>query len=335
MRWLCMVAIANVLTFGCGPSDDTGVRPDGGGGSEQSADAASCGVEQQTIEATNPAPDMLIVLDRSGSMNESIDGGWFSPSKWRVMRDALKTVTLANQQAIRFGLKMFPSNNGCDVGAGMPVGIDLGQSSAIVDAMNDSGAGGDTPAQLGLQRALAIYQAAPASTGARYVLFATDGFPNCADSEEEAETATIDAVEALADAGIKSFVVGFGSSVTANPGFLDQVAMAGLVPRPNGPPHFYPANNEAQLKQALQQIAGGVAVPSCSFTLDELPPVPDLVSVSIDDTAVPRDPDHVEGWDYHPDMSTITFFGSYCTMVESGGATNVEFLYGCPGPMVE
>jgi hypothetical protein len=50
---------------------------------------------------------------------------------------------------------------------------------------------------------------------------------------------------------------------------------------------------------------------------------------------VPRDPSHTNGWDYHPDDMTITFFGSYCTQIEGGSFAGVEFIYGCPGPVVD
>jgi hypothetical protein len=32
---------------------------------------------------------------------------------------------------------------------------------------------------------------------------------------------------------------------------------------------------------------------------------------------------------------TITFFGSYCEQIESGTVTEVSFVPGCPGPVVD
>jgi hypothetical protein len=49
---------------------------------------------------------------------------------------------------------------------------------------------------------------------------------------------------------------------------------------------------------------------------------------------VPRSPSHGDGWDYSPNAMTITFFGSYCTSITMGAMTNVSFVYGCPGPVI-
>jgi hypothetical protein len=44
---------------------------------------------------------------------------------------------------------------------------------------------------------------------------------------------------------------------------------------------------------------------------------------------------HTNGWDYHPDAMTITFFGSYCDQIMNGAVGNVSFSYGCPGPVID
>ena len=115
---------------------------------------------------------------------------------------------------------------------------------------------------------------------------------------------------------------------------LNDAALAGLEPKPGGPPHYYAADDAATLEAALTTIAGGIIIPSCSFELVSLPPVPSDVAVYFDGVAVPRNPNHGDGWDYYPDAGTITFFGSYCTTLESGQVTDVSFIFGCPGPVV-
>jgi hypothetical protein len=77
-----------------------------------------------------------------------------------------------------------------------------------------------------------------------------------------------------------------------------------------------------------------VIVPSCVFHLASLPPDPDNVTVTINGTAVPRSTMHTDGWDYYPDAMTITFFGGTCQTIKSGATTNVSFVYGCPGPVI-
>ena len=75
-------------------------------------------------------------------------------------------------------------------------------------------------------------------------------------------------------------------------------------------------------------------MPSCSYQLASAPPVPDDVTVTLNGMVVPRSPSHTDGWDYHPDAMTITFFGSYCAAITSGSIANVSFVYGCPGPVI-
>jgi hypothetical protein len=69
--------------------------------------------------------------------------------------------------------------------------------------------------------------------------------------------------------------------------------------------------------------------------LASAPPDPNLVTVTADGVPVPRSPSQADGWDYYPDDSTITFFGSYCTDIESGAISSVNFIFGCPGPIAE
>lgn len=76
-------------------------------------------------------------------------------------------------------------------------------------------------------------------------------------------------------------------------------------------------------------------VPSCSYHLATVPPVPDDVTVTLNGQPVPRSTLHTNGWDYHPDAMTITFFGTFCGDIMSGAVGNVAFAYGCPGPVID
>ncbi len=345
LAWIALIGL------GCGPSsgstDDDGDNGnngvDGGGGTNGGADAGSCGAQQENIEIINlgPPPDMLIVLDRSGSMLEAATlFPPFGPSKWSIMKNALQGITEDYDQKIRFGMSVFPTDNACGVAPGAAVGIAIDNAGPIASAMAVAPSNEAlTPAHLALTEALAIYESIPVNPDGRFVLFATDGIPNCGGNPPSNEVATnaetLAAVENLADAGIKTFVLGFGQIFGLDTQLLNDAALAGGVPKPGGPPHYYQASNATELEQALNEIAGGIIVPSCSFALTEEPSDPDLVTVTMDGTAVPRDASHQDGWDYYPDSSTITFFGGYCSMIEVGSSSEVEFLYGCAGPVIE
>ncbi len=308
---------------------------------EASTDAANCGAQTEPIELINlgDPPDLLIVLDRSGSMMFPPGIDPTQPTKWNMMKDALRTVLQARERNIRFGLLMFPSDDDCGVDPGLDVGIDINHADEIITALNSTSPVGSTPAHFALQEALESYRGLSVNEAGRYVLFATDGVPNCGGDpptdEVETQAETLAGVEALAQEGIHTFVLGFGGLLGLDPDLLNDCAQAGQEPRPNGPPYFYHADDAASLQAALDQIAGGIIVPSCSYALASQPPVPEDVAAYFDGTAVPRDPNHNNGWDYYPDDSTITFFGSYCDAIESGQVQNVSFIFGCPGPVVE
>lgn len=336
-----------VAAVACGPTpQDHGPGTDatpGDDAADPPSDAdlpesdATCGAQSEDIGLVNlgDPPDLLIVLDRSGSMSSPIPT--FPPNftpKWNIMRDALKSLVMQTQDNIRYGLMEFPTNDDCAVTSALRVPIDLGQSPEINMYFANRSPNGNTPADAALRAALAHYQSIPVNPEGRYVLFATDGEPNCTTPEGAAAPNTVAAVQALAAAGIKTYVLGFGGGFVTGT-VLNDAALAGQVPRPGGPPHYYAANNAAELQTVLGQIAGGVIVPSCSYQLASLPPVPDDVTVTLNGQPVPRSTLHTNGWDYHPDAHTITFFGSYCDDITSGAVGNVAFAYGCPGPVID
>lgn len=300
---------------------------------------ASCGAQNTPIAVENlgDPPDLLIVLDRSGSMSSPIP--MFPPNftpKWDIMRNAINSLAGEFQDNIRLGLAEFPTNDDCavDAGSAVRVPVDLNQAPEIMSYFSSRQPNGNTPAMLGLQAALTYYNGIPVNPAGRYVLFATDGEPNCTTDAATAAQQTVAAVQALAGAGIRTYVLGFGGGF-ADDSVLNNSAIAGQVPRAGGPPHYYAANNATELQNVLDQIAGGIVVPSCSYALASAPPNPDDVTVTLDGVVVPRSTQHTNGWDYYPDSMTITFFGTYCQQITSGAVANVSFVYGCPGPVID
>jgi hypothetical protein len=349
-------AIATLL-IACGPPKSGAGGGGGGGGDDMPApdgnngggdidadttpvDSSSCGAQMSNIGVVNlgDPPDLLVVLDRSGSM--SSPPSTFPPvftSKWQTMKTSLTGVVNAKQQQIKFGLLEFPSddNPGCSAVATPKVNIGLGAGPGFTGYFGSRSPGGNTPAHVGLTSALTYFNSIPVNTAGRYVLFATDGLPNClnADPNTASEAATVAAVTALKNAGIKTFVLGFGGGFGTTPQVLNDAAVAGGLPKP-GATKFYEATSQAELDQALAAIAGGIIVPSCSFALATAPPDPNAVTVTINGTPVPRSPSHGNGWDYSPNAMTITFFGTYCSSIMQGAMSNVSFVYGCPGPVI-
>src|SRR5262249_43227961 len=109
---------------------------------------------------------------------------------------------------------------------------------------------------------------------------------------------------------------------------LNEMAMRGGEPRSGGPPFFYPVNSQSDFENAIGSIAAGII--SCNFDLTMRPPDPDLVTITANGQTVPRDPMHMNGWDFGASMMSIQFYGSYCQNLRTGMITEVRAVFGCP-----
>jgi hypothetical protein len=334
---LALSTLAALLAAACtggvtsnGVSDDGGLGGGGGGGggNNEFTDAAICDQTVPiTVTQTVKKPDMLLVVDKSGSMKDPLGGG--TTSKMDVMKQAMATVLPGENANINFGLSTYPPDDAC--GAGQVIsGIAPNNAANVVSLINAVLPKGSTPTHLSLDSARAYFGTIAVNPDGRYVLLATDGLPNCNGASDNPSNAlTIAAAKALAQVGIKTFVIGFGDVAVADPAFLKQLAQAG------GTTDFFAANSPQQLQQALTQISGTVTQASCSFELASAPQDPAKLGVTLDGTAVPRDPAHQTGWDYDPATNSITFYGATCASIQNGTGANVGVDYGCGSVIIE
>jgi hypothetical protein len=324
--------MAVALLAACGPSTLDPQDPGGGpGDDDEFQDPPTC--EQSVpimLTSTEEPPDVLLVVDKSGSMAEPLDLSF--QMKWDVMKGALRTLVEGHDLVIHFGLALYPTGDACAAGQ-VSVDIAPDNSGPIVGALDGIFLpDGATPTHTTLDAARTYFAGRPMNPNGRYVVVATDGEPNCgpAGEDDPTETQSVSAVTALAAAGIKTYVIGFGAGLgAANPQLLTDMAVAG------GTTMYYQANSPADLAMALNDISGQVIVPSCSFTLTTEPENPDRLAVSFNGTPVPRSPSHATGWDYDAASNSITFYGASCDELQSGAVTEVHVDYGCGGPVVD
>lgn len=226
-------------------------------------------------------PVLFIVQDKSGSMAKAPDGSTASgsnPSKWSIAQTVVPSLATQFGNRFRFGAEMFPHDTttfNCTTGT-VVSGISY-SSSGVSSAYANAIPGGGTPTAASLLTAKSYLQGQALTTPA-YVLLITDGLPNCntaLDANTCApttpgcgptpaqstcalgskdcldSTATVNAASSLNAAGIKVFVVGFDSTLTAgnNKAVLDAIASAG------GTSSAYVASNQSQLQSVLNTIA--------------------------------------------------------------------------------
>jgi hypothetical protein len=278
-----------------------------------------CGGELYSADSV--PPNLLIVLDRSGSMNDEIGGD----SKWNIARNAIYNFFSTYAGQIRFGLSLYPgTDQSCDQGMTcgpgfLTVPIGPGTEPAIEAYLMGAGTCSfrtPTAEELGI---LIDYPGLEDTMRANYILLITDGMANCEDP--------VPVVTALRNQmpEIKTFVVGFGGEV--DPQQLTDMAVAGGTERA-GTPAYYQADDAASLRNAFATIAGSVL--SCEYTLSAVPPDPDQLYVFLDGRLVARDPMHGGGWDHETGTNRLTFYGATCDDLQSGRVTDLVIVYGCP-----
>jgi hypothetical protein len=317
---------------GAGSGAGGGVTLAGSGGGGGAGGAAECG--RETFDVAPVPVDILLVLDRSASMEDDPAGGSTTPSKWEILVPSLEQAITATNATISWGLKVLPEGEatGECTAASFPAHIlvpiaanDATVMNQAISALTDHGDG--TPTGDAINNAV-TYLDTVQDGHAKYLLLATDGDPSCPSSNATAFAVT--AVTDAATAGYKTFVIGVASKASSVKN-LNSLAVAGLEPAmPSDPTatQFYLASDQATLVTALQSIT--VAAATCIFPLSSAPPNPDHVQVSVGSTIIMKDPTNQDGWDYTgPDMTSIELYGAACDMVKSSGVSTVKVIFGC------
>jgi hypothetical protein len=305
------------------------------------------------------APNIYFVLDRSGSMAQS--NKW---TNIQIVLQKL-IIALGPRASIGAAVFPNPSQNGCSTGVQVfgtrrgdaPAGTPGPTEAALITILSRIPAAGGTPTAPTLSSLLPMLKALPGKT---FVVLATDGGPNCnanancgadqctynientpncspsganccADPSADVRSAcldgqpTIDAVKAIADAGIPVYVVGVpGSAPYAT--LLDQLAQAGGAARA-GEPQYYAIGSadQAAFMATLSSIAAKITA-SCTLDLGTLPPDPSLINVFLDEQVLPQA--GADGWTL--DGTTVTIQGASCQKILSGNVLDVRVVAGCP-----
>jgi hypothetical protein len=355
-----------------------GTSGSGGASTGMAGEGGGCG--KTDLAAEPPAVSVLVLVDKSSSMNVTPTG--FTEDKWTALGSALGQALDAAAASVAFGLDFYPFGDDrdpmapldyCEMPTTSEILVPIGPGTTTVplidEALSAYQPAGATPTAAALARALDYFTAGAGAdiAGDRYVLLATDGGPNC-NSELECdidactlnmdglncggqnccdasldadgplscldEDETVLAVAALADAGVRTFVVGIPGT-SAYGATLDAMAVAGLAENPAAPPSYYRVESMGGtegLAEVLTRITRGV-IRSCRLQLTSTPSDPDyegLLNVEIDGQDVPQMGD--DGWvvDRTTDPPTIVLKGATCALIETQGAEQVSITYGCP-----
>jgi len=308
-------------------------------------DDANCGINSSST--TRQRVDVLLVLDRSSSMDYSIKedcyctttgtmgGGVCSDTtncstRWNAIKPAMSTA-LSDSKYVNWGLKFFSSPNttsNCIVNNTIEVPLPTTDAMAAQSAADVQTQITNAKLSLSTPTAAALtvattYLKTVTDANKKVILLATDGEPNCGGSPANINTDDVtgasNAAAAALAAGFPVYVVGIGPTVSN----LTQMAKAG------GTTDYYPATSPQQLTDALSSISKIVG--SCSFTVTTPPKDqdPNNVAVYVNKEQVPQDPNN--GWTYGATSQDIELKGSYCDNIMAGQDTTVQILFGCKG----
>ncbi|TNE43632.1 MAG: VWA domain-containing protein [Deltaproteobacteria bacterium] len=206
----------------------------------------------QQAEAACDSPDLLIVLDRSCSMNGR---------NWSSAVSAVNSITTSYRNKLRFGLETFQSS------ASINYGIDrcirdgsrcYSNLQSVLRGIRPSG-GTNLRSAIDVARShlTSIRNSDRVKNRKRSVMFITDGRASCADSNVRTLLSTL---------GVKTFVIGFGSGVDSR--CLNNMATAGGTAR-SGSRKYYQADNSSELNAAMTAIANAASAEVCNNSDDD------------------------------------------------------------------
>lgn len=329
------------------PSEDSLINVDGvGQGNGENPPNNICQSYEAVSQSTPPL--ILILLDQSGSMTQTISGD--AQSRWSYARPAVVDLVKTWENQAEFGfigypLQPLPANSDSDpsttCNAQLKVAPALVQGSAIEASIPETIASrGHTPTRQALVAAYAELSKAEHNDKNKYVVLVTDGMANCKDIGPDDPTngrlyyheETADAVTTLREIGVKTHVVGYGieglksTQWQPNAGDLvfeaeklaDAMALAGGTEK-----HIKAKGSD--LADILSGITASAA--PCSFELNESPEEgPEFVRVTIDDTDYPLD----DEWTLEGDKTiALREDGEACGVLRDGAEHNVKIQVEC------
>ena len=274
-------------TQGCAEGASCNVRgrcvPDvGTGGTGGTGNTNGC--QSVTITPTRSIPNVMFLVDQSGSMTASVCAPagvdacpMNPPNRWVAAHDAITTIVADLESVVRFGLTTYHSDGGGSVPSQCPiletqVGIALDNFSAIdADYAASFPGGGDTPTGESINAVVNVIKGASLpNDGPTIIVLATDGEPDtCA--VPNPQTGQPEAVQAAIDSyneNIELFILSVGDDVGEE--HLQDMANVGVglaEDGSQGDATFWVGLNPDELVEAFREIIGQNI--SCDIQMDK------------------------------------------------------------------
>lgn len=304
----------------------------------------STGCQSVQVTPTRSTPNVMFLVDQSGSMTASFGG----QNRWEAAHGAITGIVSSLDSIVRFGLTTYTSDDGnnnppCPR---LPTQVDFAfnNSGTIGDSMVYSPTyptadGDETPTGESLDALVSSIQASPPpADGPTIIVLATDGEPDtCAvPNPQDGQPESVAAATAAHAAGIDVFILSVGDQVGA--AHLQDMANVGIGLAENGSQGnapFWVGNNPQELEDAFNEIIGESI--SCEVQIDK--PFDDKEKACND----PESDVRLNGtplscpsdWRVKPGADDIIeLVGSACDTFKSGAATFTA-VFPCGAIVVE
>ncbi|HWJ56612.1 MAG TPA: vWA domain-containing protein [Vicinamibacterales bacterium] len=338
------------ISTGGGGIGNFGGTTSGQGGLTGQGGNMACGAVPKS--SAKLPPDILIVLDASGSMNDDATNtscgnmGCGATSKWALMTPAINQVVTDTQAEVNWGLKFFADSGSCGVNNNAAVPVAVNNSAAIGTAImgrtsaNGGVSNGSSTPTRSAENAAVTYLNGLAQTdqNPKFIVLATDGLPNCPASgnmNNDDSTGAVAAVTAAKTAGYPTFVVGIATAGGTAETTLNSMAAAGGYPQMGAATQFYAVTDTAGFANVLRTLVG--VATTCQYSIPP-PPTNDGTTSREDikvtggsgtnDPEIPQDANN--GWTYTDNTHTsVTLHGSSCDAVMAGTITTVTIIFNC------
>jgi hypothetical protein len=351
LRRLAVVVVAMVACGRTEPlrymSDYDPTLMDGGmsldGGEADAGHVVACfpGV----ISLMPAIPKVMFVLDRSDSMS-SLFG---TTTRWQALSGALNVVLPPVDQTMEIGALIFPSDSfaACSVASSPAITPALGNVDTLLNLIHNTRPAGHTPTAVALNVAGGSILSDRAATGARAMVLATDGAPNCNSSLDPRtcncggvgcgvgadcldDVRTIESIRGLAQQNLPTYVIGIQDMPGVLTDVLNQMALAGGRPKP-GSQSYYAVTSQPELEVALTTIRNQVG--ACVFLTTSVPDAQGSLQLTVNGTVVPFDPTSTDGWSWtNRDNGELEIFGAPCARLTSLGNAMVQATIQCAVP---
>jgi hypothetical protein len=342
MRFLFFFANL-VLLASCGARTELWAPEIQEAGADSQVDATMpVGCVPGDIPLTVATPEVLFVLDRSGSMSTPFDG---PQTRWQTLTSALAATLPAVDTSMAIGGYIFPSttsSNDCSVPSAANLVPAKGNVQSLLSIMQSMKPGGETPTADAIQGASALLLSERAATTARALVLATDGAPNCNAALDPKScicsnktckkgeqcldaTRTVQRIAAVFAQGVPTYVIGIQNDGSQFATVLDAMAQAGGRPLTNAPQGYYPARSQADLETAISTIRDQVS--ACTYLTTSVPSADGSIVVTLNGQVIPFDPNGTSGWKWASETNgQIILLGTTCAAAAGGSNTLIAHV---------